>query len=99
MAMCRTSTVENTNRHKGKKKKAKNVVSKSIREKAEEALSELQDSPNGMFCHVKILRINSKGVEGGRWMRGNDEKLCFSENERGKIQKDYMERIMNEKSN
>ena len=28
-------------------------------------------------------------------MRGSDGKLCFSEKERGKIWKDYMERIMN----
>ena len=29
-------------------------------------------------------------------MRGSDKKLCLSENERGKVWKDYMERIMNE---
>ena len=31
-------------------------------------------------------------------MRGSDEKLCFSEKERGKVWKDYMERIMNEEN-
>ena len=31
-------------------------------------------------------------------MRGNDGKLCFTENGRGKIWKDYMERIMNEEN-
>ena len=31
-------------------------------------------------------------------MRGSDGKLCFSENERGKVWKDYMERIMNEEN-
>ena len=31
-------------------------------------------------------------------MRGSDEKLCFSEKERGKVRKDYMERIMNEEN-
>ena len=29
-------------------------------------------------------------------MRGSDGKLCFSEMERGKVWKDYMERNMNE---
>ena len=29
-------------------------------------------------------------------MSGSDGKLCFSEKERGKVWKDYMERIMNE---
>ena len=31
-------------------------------------------------------------------MRGGDGKLCFSEKERGKVWKDYMERIMNEEN-
>ena len=31
-------------------------------------------------------------------MRGSDEKLCFSEKERGKVWKDYMERIMNDEN-
>ena len=31
-------------------------------------------------------------------MRGSDGKLCFSEKERGKVWKDYMEWIMNEAS-
>ena len=31
-------------------------------------------------------------------MRGSDGKLCFSEKERGKVWKDYMERIMNEEN-
>ena len=31
-------------------------------------------------------------------MRGSDGKLCFSEKERSKVWKDYMERIMNEEN-
>ena len=31
-------------------------------------------------------------------MRRSDGKLCFSEKERGKIWKDYMERMMNEEN-
>ena len=33
---------------------------------------------------------DSKEVEGGRCMRGCDEKLYFNEKERGKVWKDYM---------
>ena len=47
---------------------------------------------------VKGLMTDSKEVEGGRCVRGSDEKLCFSEKERGKVWKDYMERIMNEEN-
>ena len=31
-------------------------------------------------------------------MRGSDGRLCFSENERGKVWKDYVERIINEEN-
>ena len=49
-----------------------------------------------MFSLVKGLLVDSKEVEGGRRMRGIDGKLCFSEKERGKVWKNYMERIMND---
>ena len=66
------------------KNKAKKAVSKAKREKAEEALTELQNCPYGIFRIVKGLKNDIKEVEGGRCMRGSDGKLCFSENERGK---------------
>ena len=66
-----------------------------MREKAEEVLTEMQNCQYGMLRLVKGLKTDSKEVEGGRCMKGNDEKLCFSEKERGNVWKDYMERIMN----
>ena len=45
-----------------------------------------------MFWLVKGLQADSK-VEGG-----SDERLCFSEKERGKVLKDYMKMIMNKAS-
>ena len=46
-----------------------------------------------MFRLVKGLKTDSKEVE-----RGSDGKLCFSEKEKCKIWKDYMERIINEEN-
>ena len=77
------------------KYKAGKAVSKAMSEKAEEALTELQNCPNGMFRLVIGLKTDSKEVEGGKCMRESDGKLCFSEKERGIVWKDYMERIMN----
>ena len=74
------------------------AVLKAMREKAEEALTELQNCHNGMFRLVKALKIDSKEVNGGMCMRGSDGKLCFREKERGNVWKDYMERIMNEEN-
>ena len=77
----------------------KNIaVPKAMREKAEQALTELKNYPNRMFRLVKGPKTDSKEVEGGRCMRGSDGKLCFSEKERGKVWKDYMGRIMNEEN-
>ena len=69
-----------------------------MRVMAEKAFTGLQNFPNGIFCLVKGLKTDNKEVEGGRCLRGSDGKLCFSENERGKVWKDYMERIMNEEN-
>ena len=74
------------------------VVSKAMREKAEVALTELQIFPNGMFRLVNGLKTDSKEVEGGRCMKGSDGKLCFSEKEKCKVGKDYMEMIMNKEN-
>ena len=54
--------------------------------------------PSGMFRLVKGLKTDSNEVEGGMCMRGSDGKLCFSEREKGKVWKDYMERIMDEEN-
>ena len=43
-----------------------------------------------MLRLVQGLKIDSREVDGG-----SDEKLCFSEKERGNVWKDYMDRIMN----
>ena len=44
--------------------KANNAVSKAMRYKVEQALTELQNCPNGMFSLVKGLKTDSKEVEG-----------------------------------
>ena len=77
------------------KNRANKAVSKAMREKAEEALTELKNCPNGMLRLVKGLKTDGKEVEGGR---GSDGKPSFSEKERDKVRKDYMERIMNEEN-
>ena len=62
-------------------------------DKDKEGLSELRDYPNGFLVPVSALILDSKGVEGR-----SDGKLSFSEEERGKIWIDYMERIIIEEN-
>ena len=48
-AMCQNCAEENKRRHDSMKNKATKSVSKAKREKAEEAITELQNCTNGMF--------------------------------------------------
>ena len=52
-AMCQNSTEENKRRHKSIKNKANKAVSKAMREKGEEALTELQNCQKGWLRLVK----------------------------------------------
>ena len=45
--MCENSTADNNKRYESMLNKAKKAVSKAIRQKAEEMLTELQNSPKG----------------------------------------------------
>ena len=87
-AMCQ-NRIENNRRHRNMKNKARKAASKAMREKAEEALTELRNFPNGMLRLVKGLKTDSNELVGGRCIRGSDGKLCFSEKERGEVRKDY----------
>ena len=44
------------------------------------------------------MKKEGKDVEGGRCLRGGDGWLGFSEEDRAKIWKEHMEKIMNEEN-
>ena len=58
--MCLSSTEENKRRYKRSKSKARKAVSKPMREKVEETLTELLNCPYGMFWLVSGLKTDSK---------------------------------------
>ena len=58
-AMCWNRTEENKRRHKSMKNNVKKAVSKAMREKTEEGLTELQNCPNGMIRLVTGLKTDS----------------------------------------
>ena len=63
-AMCQDNTYENKRMYKSMKNKAMKAYSKAIREKAEEALTELQNCPKWILTLVKELKTDNKEVEG-----------------------------------
>ena len=58
-----SNSIENRNRHKSVNNKAKKVISKAMREKCEEVLTELTNCLNGMFILAKEIKIDSKEVK------------------------------------
>ena len=68
-----------------------------MKEAAKRELRELSKHPNKVFKFVNYEK-RWKDVEGGRYMRGSDGSLNFSEKDRGKVWKEHMERIMNEEN-
>ena len=46
-----------------------------------------------MFRLIEGLNIDSEEVVGGRCMRGGDGNICFSENGRANVWKDYKGRV------
>ena len=73
--MCQNSTEENKRRYEDMKNIANKAFSKAMREKADEALTELQNCQYRMLKLVKGLKIDSKEVEGGRCTRGRYGKV------------------------
>ena len=61
--MSRNGTEENKHMYKSMNNKAKKAVSNAIGEKAEGALTELENCPNGMFRVAKWLILIAKKLK------------------------------------
>ena len=69
-----------------------------MKTEAEKKMEELRAKPNKIFKFVKLMKRDGKDVEGGKWIKGRDGKIGFSQEDQCKIQKEHMERIMNEEN-
>ena len=92
---CKNRSPENKNNYRKARNQTKEVVAKAMKQAAEEEMKVLCDRPNEVFKLVKFMRKNGKDVNGGGCMKDKDGKLVVSEKDRGKLWKDYMEKIMN----
>ena len=76
-------------------KAAKKAVARAMKEEAERKINELGRNPNNVFRFVRIMKIKSTDVVGGRCMRGNDGTFYPKEKDRAKLWKAHMSKIMN----
>ena len=69
-----------------------------MKTEAEKEMEELREKPNKIFKFVKLMKRDEKDVEGGKWIKGRNRRIGFSQEDRCKIWKEHMERIMNEEN-
>ena len=69
-----------------------------MKKEADKELTKLNKKPYNIFILVKFMKKDGKDIEGGRYMRGKDERLGFSEKDRKRKWKNYMEEITNKKN-
>ena len=62
--------------------------------KANQELNNLYQNSNSVFYFLRRMKKEGKDVEGRRCLRGGDGRLGFIEEDRTKIWKKHMEKIM-----
>ena len=77
--------------------RTKKVIAKAIKMETEKEMEELREKPNKIFKFVKFMKRDGKDV-GRKWSKGRDGKNGFSQEDRCKIWKEHVERIMNEEN-
>ena len=69
-----------------------------MRVEANKKLNNLYQNSSSVFYFLGKMKKEGNDVEGGRCLRGGDRQLGFSEEDKEKIWKERMEKIMNEEN-
>ena len=95
---CKTGLEEHKIFYTKMRNQTKKVIAKAMKTEAEKEMEELSEKPNKIFKFVKFMKRDGKDVERGKWIKGRDERIGFSREDRCKIWKEHMEKIMNEEN-
>ena len=93
---CKTGLEEHKMLYRKMRNQTKKVIAKAMTTEAEKEMEELREKPNKNFKFVKFMKRDGKDVEGGKWIKARDGRIGFSQEDRSKIWKEHMEKIMNE---
>ena len=69
-----------------------------MRKEVEHKLNDLYQNSNRVFCFLRRMKEEGKHLKRGRCLRGRDGRLHFIEEDRAKIWKKHMEKIVNGES-
>ena len=95
---CKTGLEEHKIFYRKMRNQTKKVIAKAMKTEADKEMEELREKPNKIFKFVKFMKRDEKDVEGGKWIKGRDGRIGFSQEDRCKIWKEHMEKIMNEEN-
>ena len=65
---------------------------------ANQELNDFYQNSNRVFCFLRRRKKEGKNLEGGRCFRARDGRLGFIEEDKAKIWREYVEKIMNEEN-
>ena len=69
-----------------------------MRMEANQEMNNSYQNSNSAFYFLRRMKKEGKDVEGGRCLRGGDGRLGFTGEDRAKIWKEHMEKIMNKEN-
>ena len=96
--LCRFPSEQNKTQYKCLRNQTRKIVAKAMRMEANQELNNLYQNSNSVFYFLRRIKKEGKDVEGGRCLRGGDGRLSFIAEDRAKIWKEHMEKIMNKEN-
>ena len=96
--LCRFPSEENKTQYKRIKNQTRKIAVRAMRMKANQELNNLYQNSNSVFYFLRRMKKEGKDVEGGRCLRGGNGRLRFIEEDRAKILKKLVEKIMNKEN-
>ena len=96
--LCRFPSEENKTQYKRIRNQTRKIFATAMRMEANQELNNLYQNSNSVFYFLRRMKTEGKNVKGGRCLRGGDGRLGFIEEDRTKIWKEHIEKIMNEEN-
>ena len=76
---CKTGLEEHKISYWKMRNQIKKVIAKAMKTVAEKEMEEFREKPNKIFKFVKLMKRDGKDVEGGKWIKGRDGRIGFSQ--------------------
>ena len=96
--LCRFPSEENKTQYKPVRNQTRKIVARAMRMEANQELNNLYQNSNSVFYFPKRMKKEGKDVEAERCLPGRDGLMGFIEEDRAKIWKEHIKKIMNEEN-